>query len=337
MVDPVVQAGVLDTLEARLEDTKRRHEAREYGETLPWAVVEAGIRAMWATEHPSRPASPRPVNIAGSVDVGVNTGGDQVGSSAGGTVLTRRRQRTSKQRDAVVGNPCDGGRDSAVLWLLQIYAGRISVTPLLVDRPDILMWKEAIEPQLEMAGLKCFADGTIETPPESNPELQAEFRVVQLLTFTVISRCCSPGVQITLKSCRDYLDAGHQAWHFIESTYQVTDDRYIGQLEKQMTHLRMGDQETATDYCNWARRILATMRMAGVQYSTASYVTHVLKGLPSSYNQMKRLSVVSGTRALLNKDSLTSYILRDEAMQEAERSLELLPQVNYAAPAKQSG
>ncbi|CAI5476783.1 unnamed protein product [Closterium sp. Yama58-4] len=175
------------------------------------------------------------------------------------------------------------------------------------------------------------------TPSENNPDLRAEFRVVQLLTFTVISRCCSPGVQIALKPCRDYLDAGHQAWHFIESTYQVTDDLYIGQLEEQMTHLRMGDQETATDYCNRARRLLATMKMSGVQYSTASYVTHVLKGLPSSYNLLKRLSVVPSTRATLNEDSSTSYILRDEAMQEAERSSELLPQVNYAAPAKHSG
>ncbi|CAI7828084.1 unnamed protein product [Closterium sp. NIES-54] len=142
--------------------------------------------------------------------------------------------------------------------------------------------------------------------------------VVQLLTFTAISRCCSPGVRIALKPCRDYLDAGLQAWHFIESTYQVADDLYIGQLEEHMTYLRMGDQETATDYYNWALRLLATMRMSGVQYSTASYVTHVLKGLPSNYNVMKRLSVVPSTQATLNEDSLTSYILWDEAMQEAK-------------------
>ncbi|CAI7896064.1 unnamed protein product [Closterium sp. NIES-54] len=115
-----------------------------------------------------------------------------------------------------------------------------------------------------MAGLMGFAAGTVATPSENYLYLRAEFRVVQLLTFTVISWCCSPGVQIALKLCRDYLDAGHQVWHFIESTYQVTDDLYIGQLEEQMTHLRMGDQETLTDYCNRARRLLATMRMAGI-------------------------------------------------------------------------
>ncbi|CAI5964875.1 unnamed protein product [Closterium sp. NIES-64] len=57
-------------------------------------------------------------------------------------------------------------------------------------------------------------------PLEKYPDLRVEFRVVQLLTFTVISRCCSPSVRIALKPCWDYLDAGHQAWHFIESTYQ---------------------------------------------------------------------------------------------------------------------
>ncbi|CAI5986993.1 unnamed protein product [Closterium sp. NIES-65] len=213
---------------------------------------------------------------------------------------------------------------------------KISVTPLLVGLPDILTLKEAIEPQLEMAGLIGFARGAVATPSESYPNLQAEFRVVHLLTFRVISRCCFLGMQIALKPCRDYLDAGHQAWHFIESTYQVTDDLYIGQLEEQMTHMRMGDQETAMDYCNRAQQLLATMRMSVVQYSTSSYVTHVLKGFLSSYNLMKRLSVVVITRATLNEDSLTSYILRDEAMQEADRSLELLPQTNYSTPEKEA-
>ncbi|CAI7927055.1 unnamed protein product [Closterium sp. NIES-54] len=185
-----------------------------------------------------------------------------------------------------------------------------------------------------MAGLICFARGTVATSEEHYPDLRAKFRVVQIvLTFTVISRCCSPGVQIALKSCREYLDAGHRAWHFIESTYQVTDALYIGQLEEQLSHIRMGEEEKATDYSNWARRILATMRMAGVQYSTASYLTHIIKGLTSTYNLLKRLSLASSTRATLNEDSLTSYILHDEAMQEAKPPSEPLAQVNYVAPA----
>ncbi|CAI7812395.1 unnamed protein product [Closterium sp. NIES-54] len=186
-----------------------------------------------------------------------------------------------------------------------------------------------------MAGLINFARGVVVTPDD--PDLRAEFRAVQLLTFMVISRCCSPGVQIALKWCREYLDAGHQAWHFIESTYQVTDDLLVVQLEGQLTHLRMGDEETATDYCNRTRRILATIRMAGAQYSTTSYVTHVMQGLSSNYNLLKRLSMAPGTRTTLNEDNLTSYILQDEAMQEAQRSQELLAQANFAAPTKQGG
>ncbi|CAI7784808.1 unnamed protein product [Closterium sp. NIES-53] len=76
------------------------------------------------------------------------------------------------------------------------------------------------------------------------------------------------------------------------------------------------------------------MRMAGVKYSTASYISHIVKGLPRDYNLMKRMMMVPGTRESLDKDSITSYILQDEAMQEAKQPTELLPQVNYAAPMK---
>ncbi|CAI7837203.1 unnamed protein product [Closterium sp. NIES-54] len=76
------------------------------------------------------------------------------------------------------------------------------------------------------------------------------------------------------------------------------------------------------------------MRMAGPEYSTASYITHVLKGLPRNYNLIKRMTKVPGTRESLEEDSLTSYILQDEAMQEAEQPKELFPQASYAAPTK---
>ncbi|CAI7794136.1 unnamed protein product, partial [Closterium sp. NIES-54] len=79
------------------------------------------------------------------------------------------------------------------------------------------------------------------------------------------------------------------------------------------------------------------MRMAGVHYSTASYLTYVIKGLTSSYNLLKRQSLAPSTRATLNEDYLTSYILQDEAMQEAEQPSELLAQVNYISPVKQGG
>ncbi|CAI7738799.1 unnamed protein product [Closterium sp. NIES-54] len=273
MVGPVGDASVVDTLETRLSDAMRRHADGEYGETFPLEVVKLGIRTKWATEHPSRPASPRPVNNEGGVDTGINAG-DQVRSCAGGT-------------------------------------SRIPVTAPLVGRHDLLTWKESINPQLEMTGLMCFADGTVETLPESNAELRAEFRVVQLLTFTVISRYCSPVVQIALKSCRHHMDVGHRAWQFVTSTYQVTDDLYIGQLEELISRLRMGEQETTTDYCNRAWHLLTCMRVTTIEYSTASYITNVINGLPSGYNLMKQLMVVPGTREFLNEDLLTSYILRD--------------------------
>ncbi|CAI7786147.1 unnamed protein product [Closterium sp. NIES-54] len=140
-------------------------------------------------------------------------------------------------------------------------------------------------------------------------KLRVEFRAAHLLTFMVISRCCSPVVQLALGSCQERLDAGHQPWHFILSTYQAKDDLYIGQLEEHMTHLQMGEQESPTDYCNRARRILAEMRMAGVEYSTVSYITHVVKGLPRGYNLMKRMMMVPVMRESLDEDSITSYVL----------------------------
>ncbi|CAI7841053.1 unnamed protein product [Closterium sp. NIES-53] len=76
------------------------------------------------------------------------------------------------------------------------------------------------------------------------------------------------------------------------------------------------------------------MRMAGAEYSTASYISHIVKGLPCGYNLVKRMMMVPGKRESLDEDSITSYILQDEAIQEAEKPTELFPQVNYAAPTK---
>ncbi|CAI7738308.1 unnamed protein product [Closterium sp. NIES-54] len=210
---------------------------------------------------------------------------------------------------------------------------RITVA-LLQGRLDLITWRESIEPQLEVAGLKGFVDSTVPIPPVDNVELRGEFCVPHLLTFMVISRCCLPVVKLARRSCRERLDTGHQAWHFILSTYQVRDDMYIGQLEEKMTHIWMGEQESATDYCNRARWVLAEMWMAGAEYSTTSYISHIVKGLPRGYNLMKRMMMVPGTRESLDKDSITSYILQEEAMQEAKQPMELLPQANYFAPTK---
>ncbi|CAI7757290.1 unnamed protein product [Closterium sp. NIES-54] len=58
MADPGANAGEADTLEARLADAQKRTEDGEYG-TIPSAIIKFGIRALWATEHSSCPASPR--------------------------------------------------------------------------------------------------------------------------------------------------------------------------------------------------------------------------------------------------------------------------------------
>ncbi|CAI7907363.1 unnamed protein product [Closterium sp. NIES-53] len=255
MVGGVGDAGVVDTLEARLEDARRRHEANEYGPNLPLAVIEAGIRSVWAEEHPDQLASPRLVNNDGGVNVGVNVGGVQArgmrSSAAAGSSQGDVEGRRSSLSPMSATHVTAGGIAPSYGYF-NFMPDRISVTPLIFGRPDILTWKEAIEPQLEMARLIGFTRGTVAMPEEHYPDLRAEFRAVQLLTFTVISWCCSPGVHIALKSFRDYLDAGHQAWQFIESTYQVTNALYIGQLEEQLSHIRMGEEETATDYCNRA-------------------------------------------------------------------------------------
>ncbi|CAI7790561.1 unnamed protein product [Closterium sp. NIES-54] len=56
--------------------------------------------------------------------------------------------------------------------------------------------------------------------------------------------------------------------------------------------------------------------------------------MPRNYNLMKRMMMVSGTRESLDEDSITSYILQDEAMQDAEQPTKLLPQASYTAPTK---
>ncbi|CAI7756738.1 unnamed protein product, partial [Closterium sp. NIES-54] len=75
MVDPVVEGGVEDTLQAREADVRARHEAGEYGEA-DLEILLLRTPAQWALEHPppraeadSASASPRPVHNEGD---GVN-------------------------------------------------------------------------------------------------------------------------------------------------------------------------------------------------------------------------------------------------------------------------
>ncbi|CAI7857839.1 unnamed protein product [Closterium sp. NIES-54] len=137
---------------------------------------------------------------------------------------------------------------------------------------------------MEIVQLKKFVNGYVVALDNNDYGLWEEFRAAHLLTFMVISRCCSPLVQVALKPCRLWVDANYQARQFIMRTYKATDELYIGQLEQQLTNIQMGEQESTIEYRNRARRILADLWMVGVDYLVASYVTHVIKGLPTSYN-----------------------------------------------------
>ncbi|CAI7805674.1 unnamed protein product [Closterium sp. NIES-53] len=81
MVDRIVEAGVVETLEARLADARKCHVDGGY-ETIPLTISKLCIQTLWATEHPSRPASPRPVRNEGGV-VDEIDGGARVSSSEG--------------------------------------------------------------------------------------------------------------------------------------------------------------------------------------------------------------------------------------------------------------
>ncbi|CAI7805927.1 unnamed protein product [Closterium sp. NIES-54] len=239
-------SAVEDTLEARLDDATRHHKNGEFGTVLALEVVLLEIRAKWATKHPSWPASPRSVRNEGGVNEEVG-GGAQVSGSVGtkkrGVIKVDggvdRSEARVQRSTAAVGSShtnVDGQRRSP-----QRSIGKPTLTTHVMAGG--IAPAEAIEPQLKIAGLMGFADGNVPTPDADDVELLAEFRAAHLLTFMVISRCCSSVVQIALKACRQRMDAGHQAWRFILSTYQASDDLYIGHLEEQTTHLRMGEQE----------------------------------------------------------------------------------------------
>ncbi|CAI7797030.1 unnamed protein product [Closterium sp. NIES-54] len=283
MVDPVANAGVADTLEARLADARKRLADGEYG-TIPLLIVELGIRSL---------PVPFPLDRC-ETKVASTTRSTVVHESTATMARSREEYSRSTVASTRVRRKCSTRR--------RLHAARVLTT--MVD--VALLYKavegsrrrrmESIEPQLEVAGLKGFTDGTVPIPPVDDVGLRGEFRAAHLLTFMVISS--------------------------------------DGSLTTKMAHIRMGEQESATDYCNRDRWILAEMRMAGAEYSTASYISHIAKGLPRGYNLMKRMMMVPDTRESLENDSITSYILQDEAMQEAEQPTELLPQANYAAPTK---
>ncbi|CAI7840513.1 unnamed protein product [Closterium sp. NIES-53] len=302
----------MDTLQARLDDVRARHAAGDYG-GAEVEVLLLGIRAQWARENPTTrtevdgaPASPQPVHNEGVVADQVD-GGDQVGSG-GSTRMTRgviraadvgvgivqaRVQRLAAARSSnadsrhrspqqsgvkpTSATHVSAGRDRGIALAYGYFkklSDKIDVPKLLEGRHDLITWIESIETQPEITGLKKFVDGNVETLDKDDSELWSEFRAAHRLTFMVILRCCLLLVQVALKPCRLRVDASYQAWQYIMRTYKAIDDLYISQLEKKLTNIRMEEQESATKYCNRARRVLANLQMACVDYSVVSYVTH---------------------------------------------------------------
>ncbi|CAI7796303.1 unnamed protein product [Closterium sp. NIES-53] len=222
MVDPVANAGIADTLEAYLADARKRHANGEYGK-IPLLIVELGIWSQWATEHPSRPVSPRPVQNEGGVDDEVD-GGARVSDNNG-----------TKQRGVI---KVDGG----------------------VDRSQVrVQWSTAAagSSRADVDGRRCF-------PLRSGGGLSAT----------------------------SYVTAGG-----IASTY--------GYFKFSPDQITVAPLQGRRDLITWRESIELQLEVAG------------LKGRPC-----------------LNEDSITSYILQDEAMQEAEQPMELLPQANYDALTK---
>ncbi|CAI7873931.1 unnamed protein product, partial [Closterium sp. NIES-54] len=187
---------------------------------------------QWATEHPSRPDSPRPVRNEGGVDDEVDGGARVSGNNGakqrgvikidGGVDRSQMRVQQSMTAAGSSRADVDGRRRSplrsggGLSAMTHVTTGGIAPTygyfkfspdritvALLQGRRDLITWRELIEPQLEVAGLKGFADGTVPIPPVDDVGLCGEFRAAQLLTFMVISRCCSPVVQLALRSCRE--------------------------------------------------------------------------------------------------------------------------------------
>ncbi|CAI7748452.1 unnamed protein product [Closterium sp. NIES-54] len=220
---PVANAGVADTLEARLADARKRHADGEFG-TIPLLIVELGIQSQWATEYPSCPVSPRPVRNEGGVDDEVHSGA-QVSSNNGtkqrGVInveggVDRSQVRVQRSTAAAGSSRADingqrrstlqsGGGLSATTHVMaggiallygyfKFSSERITVTPLQ-GRRDLITWRELIEPQLEVTGLKGFTDDTVPIPPADDVGLRGEFRAAHLLTFMVILSKGSAGSQ----------------------------------------------------------------------------------------------------------------------------------------------
>ncbi|CAI7897409.1 unnamed protein product [Closterium sp. NIES-54] len=361
MVDLVANAGIADTLEACLADARKRHADGEYG-TIPLLIVELGIRSQCATEHPSRPVSPRSVRNEGGVDDKVD-GGARVSGNNGtkqrGVIKVdggvKRSQARVQQSMAAAGSShvdIDGRRRSP----LRSGGGLSATTQMTADRIAPTYGYFKFSPRLDYRRTSTRStrphhlEGVDRTSTGGRraEELRRRHSANAVRGRCRATRGVSCGSLAHLHGHLEVLLAGGAAG--AQDLSRVTGCWSPGMAlhpvdvpgqGRRVHRTARGENDPHSNgragvgnrLLQLARRILAEVRMAGAEYSKASYISHIVKGLPRGYNLMKMM-MVPGMRESLDEDSITSYILQDEAMQEAEQPTELLPQVNYATPTK---
>ncbi|CAI5491158.1 unnamed protein product [Closterium sp. Naga37s-1] len=113
-----------------------------------------------------------------------------------------------------------------------------------------------------------------------------------MLAFMVLNRCVSPPIRMSISGFSQQENAGQLAWAYILSTYQVR-ALHASLLQTQLAQLRKGDDETAESYCNRTRTIRAELLTIGQEVHMATFVAHVLKGLPPEYGFLRRKLEIS--------------------------------------------
>ncbi|CAI7923760.1 unnamed protein product [Closterium sp. NIES-53] len=203
-------------LEAQVVALRERHSHGEISDADMELMIE-GARSKWAHDHPPRPvaeiesASPRAegenVNIDGNEGARVTRGkmrgavrvhtasvdGTQaqvIRSAAAASVRSDAHGRRNPARLSGGGpswtENASTVRDGGIApeyGYFKFSPDKIAVPKLLEGRHDLATWVESIEPQLEIAQLKKFVDGTVEVPPEDDAERRTEFHSARLLTF----------------------------------------------------------------------------------------------------------------------------------------------------------
>ncbi|CAI7889810.1 unnamed protein product [Closterium sp. NIES-54] len=354
MSDDGVASETMDTLEAqeaamreRFSDTGNSAEESE--------LIILGLHEWWARDHPP----PRAEADNGSAalraednDVNLGNGGERAicrliwgpvqanVTSVGGTqAQVLRAAAAGSARDGANGSQIsarriiDGrarmsqpstSRDMGIApeyGYFKFSPDKITVPKLLEGRHDLTTWEESIEPQLEIAQLKKFVDGSVVPPPDDDYECISQFHSAQLLTFMVILRCYSPIVQVALKPCCMREDAGFQAWQFIMKTYKATDDLYRGQLEQRLTNLKMGEHESATSYCIHAQQILADLRMQLVKNEMVAGIR--VKGEPDEVLGCPTCMQAKFTRYPFSSSEATAKAPLDEVVMDVVGPLKL--------------